>query len=108
MVARRGVARPLDEIVAAATAASSGDLALLMAPRTEHGVFLAHVDGPADAHGEMPSSVIAVDPRTGDVLGSRPSYGHLTAIIYDLHATLLAGDAGHTLVGIVGLVAWSP
>lgn len=103
-VGRPGVARPLDEIVAAATAASSGDFSLLMAPRTEQGVFLAYIDRPADADGEPSTSVVAVDPQTGEVLGKRPLDGHLTAIIYDLHATLLAGDAGHTVVGIVGLV----
>lgn len=44
-------------------------------------------------------------PATGAVLGDWTSMDALPAFLFDLHAHLLAGDPGHTLVGVLGLIA---
>lgn len=46
---------------------------------------------------------VAVDPGSGQILGTRPWRGHLVAQLYDLHSTLLAGRRGKDIVGYTGL-----
>lgn len=62
--------------------------------------------GPAIANMQSPGagrSQLAVDPKTGDVIGERPKWRFL-GIVRGLHIDLLAGDAGYTVVGIAGVV----
>lgn len=47
---------------------------------------------------------VMVDPSTAKVLGQREWGGYLMSLLYKLHYSLLLGDAGETVVGIVGLL----
>lgn len=61
---------------------------------------------------------VLVNPFTTEVLGQRYWGGYLVSFLYQLHHTLLAGDIGETIVGVIGLmllgvtvaglVAWWP
>lgn len=68
--------------------------------------------------GAAPTRYAYVDPGTGRLLGDRRPTEFLTGWLFDLHAHLLAGEAGHQLAGwaawglvgltLSGLVAWWP
>jgi uncharacterized iron-regulated membrane protein len=48
--------------------------------------------------------LVTVNPATGEVLANR-FWGDFAATwVYDLHYMLLAGDIGHTVVGVLGLL----
>lgn len=102
-----GPPRPLGEVAAAARAAAPGagpGLSITL-PGVDYAVFTVHLAGGPD----QPPVEVAVDPATAEVLGHREAGAHLTAIVYELHHTLLLGDAlgvadgGSYVVGIVGL-----
>lgn len=105
-----GPPRPLGEIVSAASAAVGGRVAGLSVtmPGVDHDVFTVHFDGgPAGPAGR--SVEVAVDPATATVLGQRRTGSHFTAVVYELHHTLLLRDAfgipdiGMHAVGVIGL-----
>lgn len=47
---------------------------------------------------------VMVNPFTAEILGQRVWGGYLMSFIYKLHYTLLAGDTGETIVGVMGLL----
>lgn len=47
---------------------------------------------------------VMVNPFTAEVLGQRQWGGYLMSFLYKLHYTLLAGDTGETIVGVMGLL----
>jgi len=47
---------------------------------------------------------VMVNPFTAEVLGQREWGGYLMSFIYKLHYTLMLGDEGKTIIGILGLV----
>lgn len=100
-----GTRRPLNEIIAAARAAypelPSPDR--VGAPRVANGVFEVRFN---TSHGQSKPEVVEVyvDPSTSKVLGRRVRGSGIIATIYRLHATLLAGHTGETIVGTVALL----
>ncbi len=102
----RGEYRSLDAILDAARRAVPGaEMAsgILFMPRTAAGVFVARLTVPGDRKGETRVVEVGIDPYTAEVLGQRPYGSALMSIIYDLHWRLLLGDAGRTIVGLLGL-----
>ena len=100
---KQGTPRPLAQIVAAAERAHpSVEAYLVELPRVPGGVCVVYFDaGPTAGEVDLEA---AVDPVTTEVLGSRIWGAYPTSWIYDLHYTLLAGDTGHTIVGVAGIV----
>lgn len=47
---------------------------------------------------------VFVNPYTGEILGSRPRYGHLMSVVMNLHSTLLLPAAGRYASGAAALV----
>lgn len=47
---------------------------------------------------------VMVNPFTAEVLGQRQWGGYLMSFLYKLHYTLVLGDAGETIVGVMGLL----
>jgi uncharacterized iron-regulated membrane protein len=74
-------------------------------PPERRGVVTARYLKPDESRGAyFAPLVVSVDPTRGEVVADR-RWGHFaTTWIYDLHYSLLAGGAGHTTIGIVGLV----
>jgi uncharacterized iron-regulated membrane protein len=76
-------------------------------PDAKFPVFRVYLSGPAP--GSDGPREVTVDPASAQVLGVRDAGAHLTARIYDLHASLLLGelldlaDTGETAVGLLGL-----
>lgn len=89
--------KPLAEVVAAAEAAApEATTRFLRVPRSPaHAVEVWMSDG-RNAY---------VDPYTAEVLGLRGTEEGAMNVLFALHAELLAGDRGETVVGIIGLLA---
>lgn len=102
----QGDRRPLDEIMQAVQAAHptlTGKWTLRM-PRREPGMLTASYREPEEKAGKFSRLRVSVDPYTAEVIADRFWGETLVSWIFDLHWTLLMGDRGATLVGILGLV----
>ena len=100
-VAQSGVA-PLspDAIVALAERKLSSPVGLLRFPTTDSPVFrLESFDAQIDRY-----RVIDVDSRDGTILANRIWGSTLVTLLFDVHTKLLLGEAGLTVVGILGIV----
>lgn len=74
-------------------------------PPGERGIVTARYLRPAETSGAFFAPLlVSVDPQTGAVLASR-FWGRFAATwVFDLHYTLLAGEAGRIVVGVIGLL----
>lgn len=100
------------QVDAAVAAVPGGSLVQYIAPRTPEGAAVFRVNA-----GEA-SSMVAVDPYTGQVLGSWERRNALYDLADTIHGTLLIGDIGDRLIeiaagfGVVlivtGLYLWWP
>ena len=98
VVEPRGTARPLGDLVAAASAAFPDDV-----PRRVR--FAQRADAPVEVWmGLKPDRFVYVDPYTARVLGARRPTEFLTGWLFEVHAHLLAGETGHLVVGIGALI----
>ena len=95
---------PLTEITAAAkSAAPAGAKATrLYFPR--HPQASMKVRFSVSGDGQDALLDVMVNPFTAEVLGQRQWGGYLMSFLYKLHYTLLAGDTGETIVGVMGLL----
>ncbi|RCS43241.1 PepSY domain-containing protein [Bremerella cremea] len=85
--------------------ADLGKIDRIAVPRHEAEVFMVRFT-PSIAGKPRPRPVeVFVDPVTGETLGQRPRNSGLIEWIYDLHARLLTGWSGRTIMGIVALSA---
>lgn len=112
---------PPDKIIAAVRAAHPdrhGAWTLEM-PRSRHGALIAWFDKPKETVGEFYAPLmVAVNPYSGEVLGSRFWGRTLTTWMLDLHTQLRLDGLGRNLVAIVavflllsvcsGLCLWWP
>jgi|GEM_PF-386183 len=73
--------------------------AWLSAPRLERGTWQAFGGPDDDPFGHM----VAVDPVSGEVLGSRSLRSGFVAFVYSLHTRLLLGLDGRNVVGALGI-----
>ena len=71
----------------------------LSAPRLERGTWQAFGGPDDDPFGHM----VAIDPVSGDVLGSRSLRSGFVAFVYSLHTRLLLGLDGRNVVGALGI-----
>jgi uncharacterized iron-regulated membrane protein len=110
----KGVAayRPLDEITAAARAAIPAEAKPSYAyyPRHEAMAFWFFYSVPNKMTGQPDTGNVFVDPYTSKVLGTRTFYSSeslfkyaFTGFLFALHYSVLMGDAGGVLVGILGV-----
>lgn len=108
--ARAGAEGPMasaDALLAAAAAAGGGTVQRLAVSDARGDLLVASVASPG---GERD---VFLDPATARVVDSRdaepsaPGGGATAAYLYDLHKNLLAGKAGHLIVGLSGLVLLS-
>lgn len=73
-------------------------------PPEGRGLVTARYLQPVESEGAFYRPLLAtVDPSTGQVLTNRFWGEFLATWLYDLHYTLLAGDTGRQLVGVIGL-----
>jgi len=86
----------LAPLLAQIEAAHPGAIGAIGLPRGERPVFHLY---------PVAGDELLLHPTTGAVLGVWASTDALPAFLFDLHAYLLAGDVGHTLVGVLGLLA---
>lgn len=101
-----GSYRPLNDIVAVAQAAGPPDGALesLEWPLHRHGVFLAWYNVQTSVADEFRMIQVSIDPYTGTVRTKDREWGrYLVSLIYKLHASLLIGDVGRTILGFVAI-----
>lgn len=101
-----------DQVAAAGAAVPGGEVVQYIAPRTAEGSALFRVNA-GDA-----STMVAVDPYTGTVLGQWNRRDALYDLASKIHGTLLIGDLGDRLIevaagfGVVlivtGLYLWWP
>ncbi len=95
---------PLAEIINAAQEAVPGEMkpTQLILPRHSQATAIVRFAIPeADGGGQVR---VSVNPFTAEVLGEREWGGYFMSVIYKLHYTLLLGDVGETIVGIMGLL----
>ncbi len=99
--AESSVLGPGTAIAAAEEALPAGQqVAWLSWPSDARDVFRAYGGPPDDRFGRL----VAVDPATGEILGSRAGDAGLLRFIYDLHFQLQLGAGGQTVVGIGGVL----
>lgn len=74
-------------------------------PPDAQGLVTARYLRPTETEGEhFAPLLVSLNPQTGEVLANR-YWGRFAATwVYDLHFSLLAGDTGVTLVGLLGLL----
>jgi len=84
----------------AAAAPRGHRLRWLSAPRTENAVYRGYTGS-----GGGSWRMHAVDPVSGEALGSRALGDNLMSIVYALHQQLLLGARGEFVVGFLGLAA---
>lgn len=112
-VNRQAVTLSVSELGAAALAVvPDGELRSYIAPRADNLVALFRVD--TNDH----STMIAVNPYTGEVLSQSPRHGGWYDFVNEIHATLLLGTTGDRLIEIAaslsmvliatGLYLWWP
>ena len=74
-------------------------------PPDGRGLVTARYLKPAESTGAYYKPLlVTVNPATGQVLASRLWGGFAATWVYDLHYMLLAGETGHTVVGLLGLL----
>jgi uncharacterized iron-regulated membrane protein len=74
-------------------------------PPGGRGLVTARYLKPAEAAGAIYKPLlVTVNPATGQVLASRLWGDFAATWVFDLHYRLLAGDAGRTVVGVLGLL----
>ena len=103
-VAPGGAYVPLTEITAAAESAApvGAKATQLYFPRHPRGSMRVRFSGPGDGQDALLD--VVVNPFTAEVLGQRRWGGYPMSFLYKLHYTLLAGDTGKTIVGVMGLL----
>lgn len=91
-------ARDLDAAVESVRArfASEG-ISSVVLPRAADAPLVARL-------GDGPDTEVFVNPYTAEILGSRPYLGGVMGFLWDLHVHLLAGEAGETVAGVLGLL----
>jgi uncharacterized iron-regulated membrane protein len=98
-VSRGAERRPVDAQVAAAAAAlKRGKLDGIFLPTDEHAVTEVYFETPDHQHW-----LVAVDPYSNAVLGTRSADGGLIRFLYSMHYTLALRPWGDLVVGIVGI-----
>ncbi|PQO28715.1 PepSY-associated TM helix domain-containing protein [Blastopirellula marina] len=85
--------------------AALGAIDRIAVPRSEAEVFQVRFTPSATGKGKPRPVEVYVDPYTGETLGQRSGKSGIVAWIYDLHAHLLTGWTGRTIMGIVALTA---
>jgi len=101
MASNEGEPASLRAVVEAAASGGRTPLRLVM-PRLPGRAYIVEA---MQAPGGARPVQVGVDPAGPEVLGVRPAGRHLTAVIYELHHTLLLGRPGEIALGVVaGLV----
>jgi uncharacterized iron-regulated membrane protein len=104
--------RPLEEMVAAATAAlpHGAKPGVVEFPRHAQGVVTIFAQGPATNADDGDTLNVFVNPYTAQVTGTRRFYSarnplrhSLIGFVFKLHYALLLGDTGMTVLGIIAL-----
>lgn len=102
---------PVTSVGAASTPPYSLERALRAAQRFAPAAAFTTVRMPREADGSVefwygtnPVRAVFVDPWRGEVLGTRAEDAHPLGWLYLLHSHLLAGERGHQLAGIMGLM----
>ncbi|NOT52971.1 MAG: PepSY domain-containing protein [Deltaproteobacteria bacterium] len=104
--------RPLEEMVAAATAAlpQGAKPGVVEFPRHAQGVVTIFAQGPATNPDDGDTLNVFVNPYTAQVTGTRKFYSatnplrhSLIGFVFKLHYALLLWDTGMTVLGIVAL-----
>ncbi|PHS70304.1 MAG: peptidase M4 [Methylophaga sp.] len=95
---------PLTEIIATAQKVVSADakLARLYLPRHSRAAMKVRFTAPENSKDVLLD--VIVNPFTAEVLGQRRWGGYLMSFIYKLHYTLVLGEVGKTIVGVIGLL----
>jgi uncharacterized iron-regulated membrane protein len=95
---------PLTEITAAAQSAApvGAKPARLYFPRHPQAAMKTRFSVPRDGQDVLLD--VMVNPFTAEVLGQRQWGGYLMSFLYKLHYTLLLGNTGETIVGVMGLL----
>ena len=109
----------MSEIVSAAEQASPvlGRIVHAYYPRVPNGVFILQFRE-SDSSGKSEAKEVFVDPVTAEILGQRQRNSGMMAFIHRLHANLLSGEGGRSLLGglamlitvslMSGLILWWP
>lgn len=95
---------PLTEITAAAKSAApvGAKATRLYFPRHPRASMKVRFSVPGGGQDVLLD--VMVNPFTAEVLGQRQWGGYLMSFLYKSHYTLLAGDTGETIVGVMGLL----
>lgn len=102
----QGTQKSVSEIIAATeqVAPTAGRITNIHYPRTANGTFTLHFRDPQQSN-KAETTEVFVDPITAEVQGKRVRDSGLMAVIYRLHASLLSGEAGKSLLGGIALVS---
>lgn len=95
---------PLSEIIAAAqrVVPAEAKLARLYLPRHLQAAMKVRFSLPGASKDVLLD--VMVNPFTSEVLGQREWGGYLMSFLYKLHYTLTLGDAGKTIMGVMGML----
>ncbi len=96
---------PLEQIISLAQAfpEENGSADAIHYPRTSDGVYTVMLRPQKGTSGKDAMELF-IDPVTGDLLGKRMRGQGLMATIYHLHASLLSGKTGKTILGILAIL----
>jgi len=94
----------LTEIITAVTATMPKDARLVRLYLPKHPEAAMKLKFSVNQAGQVSSIDVMVNPYTTEVLGQRQWGGYLMSTIYKLHYTLLQGEVGKSLIGILGLL----